>query len=127
MIEDKFVRGYVAGALWSSTTENGTALDEMCDEDDLAPETLAAMASDCEDFQESNKEGLAEAYACESSNYGKDKEFSAGFDFWITRNGHGAGFWDRGLGEIGDDLTAAAKVYSSIDLYVGDDGKVYQQ
>ena len=26
-------------------------------------------------------------------------------DFLLTRNGHGAGFWDRGLGEIGDKLT----------------------
>ena len=49
----------------------------------------------------------------------------AGHDFWLTRNGHGAGYWDRGLGEVGDALTTAAEVYGSCDLYVGDDGKIY--
>lgn len=32
-------------------------------------------------------------------------EIQAGRDFWFTRNGHGVGFWDRGLGEIGDLLS----------------------
>jgi hypothetical protein len=36
---------------------------------------------------------------------------SVGHDFWLTRNGHGAGFWDRGLGELGERLSAAARVY----------------
>ena len=51
----------------------------------------------------------------------------AGHDFWLTRNGHGAGFWDRGLGERGDRLTNAAHVYGACDLYLGDDGFVYVQ
>lgn len=29
----------------------------------------------------------------------------AGSDFWLTRNGHGTGFWDRGLGTVGEALT----------------------
>jgi hypothetical protein len=28
----------------------------------------------------------------------------AGIDFWLTRNRHGAGYWDRGLGITGDKL-----------------------
>ena len=47
-----------------------------------------------------------------------------GHDFWLTRNGHGAGFWDRGLGELGDRLTGLAKPYGTVDLYITDDGKV---
>ena len=46
-------------------------------------------------------------------------------DFILTRNGHGAGFWDRGYGAPGDRLTAAAKAYGSLNAYVGDDEKVY--
>ena len=42
----------------------------------------------------------------------------------LTRNGHGAGFWDRGLGALGERLTRAAKSHGSVDLYVNDDGKV---
>jgi hypothetical protein len=52
-------------------------------------------------------------------------EERAGHDFWLTRNGHGAGFWDRGLGTLGNRLSAAAKVYSGCDLFVGDDARVY--
>jgi len=40
-----------------------------------------------------------------------------GHDFILTRNGHGAGFWDRGLGEAGERLTAATKLYGSITAF----------
>lgn len=46
-----------------------------------------------------------------------------GHDLWLTQNGHGAGFWDRGLGEVGTRLTDAAHKYGNIDLYVHD-GKI---
>lgn len=42
-------------------------------------------------------------------------------DFWLTRNDHCAGFWDRGLGEIGDVLTKAAKTFGSCDLYLNEE------
>lgn len=42
-------------------------------------------------------------------------ESYAGHDFYLTRAGHGAGFWDRGLGELGDRLTNASKSYGSPD------------
>lgn len=32
-----------------------------------------------------------------------------GHDYLLTRDGHGAGFWDRGLGELGDYLTKIAE------------------
>jgi hypothetical protein len=35
-----------------------------------------------------------------------------GHDFILTANGHGCGFWDRGLGELGDRLTEATRGYS---------------
>lgn len=47
-----------------------------------------------------------------------------GHDFWLTRNGHGAGFWDRGLGALGDELTKRCKPYGEASLYVGDNGEV---
>lgn len=47
---------------------------------------------------------------------------AAGHDLWLTRNHHGAGFWDRGLGAVGDVLTAEAHAMGSSDVYVGDDG-----
>jgi hypothetical protein len=50
----------------------------------------------------------------------------AGHDFWLTRNGHGAGFWDGDLSEdVGNALTEAAKKFGECHLYVGDDGQIY--
>lgn len=46
-----------------------------------------------------------------------------GHDFWLTSQGHGAGFWDRGLDELGDTLTDSVSGYEGIvDLYLNDDG-----
>jgi len=50
---------------------------------------------------------------------------SAGHNFLLTRNGHGAGFWDRGLGDIGDKLTGMAHNYGTIGLELGNNGRVY--
>lgn len=118
---DEFTRAYVTCALWSSTDDDGEPLDSGRDEDDIAPETLKAMAEECDDFQVYAAKWLSKAYA--TPNYG---ESQAGHDFWLTRNGHGAGFWDRGLGKIGDELTKAAKTFGSVDLYIGDDEKIHQ-
>ncbi len=64
----------------------------------------------------------------------------AGHDLWVTRNGHGVGFWDGDLQveldpalyptatpgtDLGDELTKWAKVESGVDIYAGDDGAVY--
>jgi hypothetical protein len=48
-----------------------------------------------------------------------------GHDFALTRNGHGAGFWDRGLGELGQRLSDASKPYGEQHLILGDDGNVH--
>ena len=48
-----------------------------------------------------------------------------GHDFWLTRNHHGAGFWDRGLEALGERLTAAAQTFGDGDVYLGDDGWVH--
>jgi hypothetical protein len=107
---------YAVCALWSSTGEDDTPLDQDHDIQDIAPETFGKMREDVKDFVKSNKLMLAR------SGLG---EAQIGHDFWLTRNGHGAGFWDRGLGALGDQLTEACKAYSGVDLYVGDDGKIY--
>lgn len=41
-----------------------------------------------------------------------------GNDFWMTRCGHGCGFWDRcELGELGDQLTKVCEDFRNISLY----------
>jgi hypothetical protein len=47
-----------------------------------------------------------------------------GHDLHLTRNGHGAGFWDGNYGDAGDALTELSKPFGSISVQVGldDDG-----
>ena len=120
---EAFFIAYVEAALWSSTDEDGEPLDSRYDEGDVDPETLAKMREDCEDFIKANEADL-KLYIERMKSGEYRGEARAGHDFWLTRNGHGAGFWDRGLGELGKRLTEAAKVYSGFDLYVSE-GKVY--
>ena len=50
-----------------------------------------------------------------------------GYDFWLTRCGHGAGFWDRDFGDESsrDRLTALAQTFGETSVYRGDDGNLY--
>lgn len=126
---EAFFRAYCGAALWSSTgpSEEPHAcenLDDLFDVDDIAPECAAVMRSDCDDFIASNAADLAKYCERMRSEQWSGEE-RAGHDFWLTRNGHGAGFWDRGLGALGERLSAAARVYGSVDLYPGDDGLIY--
>ena len=111
---DTFTQAYVDCALWSSTDDDGDSLDQSYSDSDIAPELLVEMIEDCRDFQEQNRELFARDWSDEQ----------AGQDFWLTRNRHGAGFWDRGY-DNGSALADAAHAYGSVDLFVGDDGKVY--
>lgn len=47
-----------------------------------------------------------------------------GIDFSLTRNRHGAGFWDRGAGDVGLRLTEAAHVYGETTVYLADSGEL---
>ncbi len=115
---DKFTQAYIECALWSSndnaTEQGGEPLDTNYTLEDIAGETLARMISDCDSFMNAQ-------WSLISSDLER-----AGHDFWLTRNGHGAGFWDGDWPEEdGKKLTEASKVFGEYDLYIGDDGKVY--
>lgn len=111
---DRVMGAYVECALWCSTGDDGEPLDADYTVDDIAPEAIADMRNDVAAFCADNASDLDSIPAD-----------MVGHDFWLTRNRHGAGFWDRGYGALGDRLTEAAHVYGSSDLYVGDDGSLY--
>lgn len=115
---DDFTVAYIEAALWSSCDDDPglTPLDQGYCVTDISEETLAKMIEDCAKFQRENAELLSQAGGTDRQN---------GHDFWLTRCLHGAGFWDRGYGEVGDKLTDAAQTYPDVDLYVGDDAKIY--
>ena len=77
------------------------------------------IANDCLAFYSAHNERF---------NYGRGREDDAyaGHDFWLTRAGHGAGFWDGDLApEDGDALTAATEAIGACEVYVGDDQLLY--
>lgn len=49
----------------------------------------------------------------------------AGHDFWLTRNRHGTGFWDRGNGKLGEYLTKGAHNFPEQSLYLDDTGTLH--
>lgn len=114
----EFTDSYIAAALWLSCDDGGTPLDTNHDESNLAPETLAAMKADCAAFYTANKAHIDCDDGCGAA--------MAGHDFWLTRNGHGAGFWDGDWPDphasVLDDASQAA---GEVTLYIGDDGKIY--
>lgn len=139
---DAFLDGYVTAALWTTSIEEDHAarhnaatgedrgpdasmLDIGMTVEDIDPDTLAKLRAHCVAFMETNAPDLAKYRETRSYDPTDGSVMEhAGHDYWLTRNGHGCGFWSRDLGELGDRLTSAAGL-SEVDLYVGDDGKVY--
>lgn len=105
---ENMLQGYLACALWASTDEDGAPLDEGYSVEDFSPAARCKARDECVSFIAlCEGEGLAiDAIAPEQF----------GHDLWLTRNGHGAGFWDRGLGALGETLTKWAKAAGTCDV-----------
>jgi hypothetical protein len=136
---DEFLDAYVTAALWSSTDNaddsGGEPLDKNYYESDIAPETLARMRADCiaflvhklggrligiaERLEAEGRWSLPGGAKCSVMAY-------AGHDLWLTRNGHGCGYFDGDWPEgIGGGMDKLAHDFGTIDLYVGDDGLIH--
>jgi hypothetical protein len=125
---DTFTLAYIEAALWSSTDDNGEPMDANYSIEDLAPETLARMVEDCQRFQADTAGLLIDDNLFYWPSDGTGLDGRAGHDFWLTRNGHGAGFWNGDWIEpAGTKLTDAAKAFGEFNLYVGEGGKVEGQ
>lgn len=119
---DKIARSYIEAALWSSTIMSddypdmeGDSFDEHFSYQDVEMSFLKKTYKDIKNFI--NK--------AQNSKYGNIlegiDEADIGHDFWLTRNGHGAGFWDRGYDKlVGESLTKIAEKFGSVYLYVTD-------
>jgi hypothetical protein len=132
---DQFTYAYIEAMMWSSNDESdeygGEPLDKNYDISDIATESLDKIIKDCEQFQEENADDLEQVpdmrFATDS--YGNNSctgYESAGHDFWLTRNGHGSGFWDRNYDQaVKNRLDAACKAFGECYVYIGDDGLIY--
>ena len=116
---DQFTEAYIEAALWSTNDDDGDPLDDNYSLFDIDADTLAAMVADCKRFQEENADDIA---TFEHPQYCADE--MAGYDFWLSRNGHGAGFFDGDWPDAGDRLQEASEAFGVFNLYVNN-GKIY--
>jgi hypothetical protein len=106
---------YFETALWSSTCDNGEPMDDAYGFGDLSQDTIEKAEKDIASFIDKAGPLL--------DNYGYERILH---DFWLTRNRHGAGFWDGYYKQsVGDKLTELSRGFGEVYLYIGDDGKIY--
>jgi len=98
----EFVDAYLAAALWASAAKDEEQLDAKYTIEDFTQEAVDRAVQDANDFIRDNRLLLNQA----SSNKAQH-----GHDFFLTRNLHGTGFWDRGYGQVGDRLAHAARAF----------------
>ena len=107
------ITGYQACAVWLATDDDGESVDHC----ELSDDSASELADDIINFLAGLPASLVLQYALAT---GDTWQFF-GHDFFLTRNGHGAGFWDRGLGELGEKLSEHARAYGSRDLFFNDE------
>lgn len=131
---DAFTQGYIEAMFFTEEREHvdGEDLEETGAIPHnscfgmIAPEGLAAIVAFCRRFQDEHAALLAQAYELEASGTAYTDE-RAGADLWFTSQGHGVGFWDRGLGDVGDELSKQCGYDTSFpEQYVeADDSVIY--
>ena len=94
--------------------------DENFENAAFSDELLEEAKNDCKEFLDIAGDKLTD-----------NQLEQAGHDLWLTRNGHGAGFWDRGdfYNGHGDYFTSLCEFrtgkFQEKYVYVGDDNLIY--
>lgn len=117
------VRAYLQTALWNTTDnsrdDGGDPLNNNWSVSDCSEALIKQAESDLDNFYAYVQEVAPDAYVALC-----DDEKHAAHDFWLSRNGHGAGFFDGDYDGHENTLQSAAKTFGSVDLYVDDDGMI---
>lgn len=91
----------------------------------LADGDREKITAQAKEFLQANAADI-EAYAARRGGYDHDDALdSAAYDFALTRNGAGVGFWDRDMGALGERLSEASRAYGESELMTGDDGQLF--
>ena len=99
--KDRFLRAYLEAAEWAGLQEDEREALELSVAPKWDTASIARAQEDCDGFREHAGAMLGEW---------TDEE--AGHDFYLSRNGHGAGFFDRGR-ETGNALQDLAQQWGS--------------
>lgn len=97
----------------------GDMWENFYDADDATPELVAQLTEELKGVNfTADLEHALKAYR---KHFGDDWLEHFGHDLAFTRNHHGAGFWDHGLGEAGDVLTLWAESLGMLHIFHGHD------
>lgn len=119
-----FTRGYLDCLGWLGAIGPDDRADvdaDHFDPDVLDDQDFNRCVDECAQFYQHARSQLEQV--CKPlSDYDWEK---AGHDFCLTRNGHGAGFWDRGREKVWTELTDMSKTYGEMCGLIGDDGSIF--
>jgi len=150
---NEILKGYIEAALWTeeerlmddANSMNTTDDNDYYDEEDETPDEIKFLRI----MKEKNQRKTIESFSREDIEpdsliraYQDIKEFirlagdeavneainekgfeQLGHDIWLTRNGHGAGFFDHSY-DNEQKLMDAAHALKEVDLYINDDMKL---
>ena len=113
---DDVARGYMVAAAWADAVPHGMGDDGETGGLQGETFTAEAMASARVHVARFIAANVADAQAYVSARTFDPAEGTVGdyfgHDLRLTEGGHGVGFWDRGMGELGERLTAAVANYA---------------
>lgn len=109
----RMAHGYLEAAVFTACGEDGIEAD-----DKFYLEAVAGAFLVCSSFLRRCGPDIIAACA-----EGMDLT-QIGADLWFTQNGHGVGFWDRGLGDLGERLSSAARLLGEAYVVKVDGGKL---
>lgn len=121
------INSYIESAIWSSSCwermsgNNPTPFDMVEDCEGISDAAQAIMESELRDFTSKAELIIFESKDWESMGIELPSDSQIAHDFWLTRNGHGAGFWCRGTEELGERLTELSQEYEERHLYLNDE------
>ncbi len=117
---EQFTAAYIE-ALYFTDAGDG---DQPGKDAALDPETLLDIQADCRSFW--RRFGcFVNAAECTRGSGEYSIAAQAGHDFWLTRNGHGAGFWDGDWNKpYANMLAEGAQCYGVFETYLSDAGTI---
>lgn len=117
-----FTNAYIEAMLWSTLDDNYEFLDMDYNIDSFDSDSVNKIIKDCSKFYKNNKHYFIYN---NSKEYGYSNDEMAGHDFFLTRMGHGTGFWDNEYLEHKSLLTEKSKEFKAYDDIFVQDGKIF--
>ena len=118
--------------LYTECDNNGTPLDRNYGVTDFDEKSLETLYREFQEFiqvvEKQITEKIGDNWDSVDDFYDlmQPSENQTEYDYILTRNRHGAGFWDGDwASEVSQILTDAAQDQFKTCAYVGEDGKIY--